>query len=121
MRNAAAPSVGGESSAPMPRGRENRAAHRGPIAGTTQQRPRDRPSITVVATPLPETVPSRKPASVTVRPGAGARARLPHDGERPVDEEGARARLLEHRAVDREQDDVGRRDVERHAEHSFRA
>jgi hypothetical protein len=28
------------------------------------------PSMTVVATPLPDTVPSRKPATATVRPGA---------------------------------------------------
>ena len=70
MRNAAAPSVGGDSSAPMP------AADRiaPPVSGRYPARRSighdTDPSITVVATPLPETVPSRKPASVTVRPGA---------------------------------------------------
>jgi hypothetical protein len=34
--------------------------------------------MTVVATPLPDTVPSRKPASVTVRPGPAP------DRERPM-------------------------------------
>src|SRR4051812_34249425 len=69
MRNAAAPSVGGESSAPMP------AAERiaPPVSGLYPARLRSghdtEPSITVVATPLPETVPRRNPASVTVRPG----------------------------------------------------
>ena len=72
------------------------------------------PSETAVAVPEPDTVPSRKPASVTVRPGAARRP--PERGERDVDEELARARVLEHRAVDREQHDVGRGDVERHPE-----
>ena len=34
--------------------------------------------MTVVATPLPDTVPRRNPAMVTLRPGAAA------DGDRPI-------------------------------------
>ena len=87
MRNAAAPSVGGESSAPMP------AADRiAPAVSAGYPAPRSsgqdtEPSITVVATPLPDTVPRRKPAT---RHGAArrcARARPAHGGHRPVDEE----------------------------------
>ena len=78
IRNAAAPRVGGDSSAPMP------AAER--IAPPVSALNPDRfssghdtdPSITVVATPLPDTDPSRKPASVTARPGAA------DDEERPI-------------------------------------
>ena len=74
------------------------------------------PSVTVVATPLPETVPSRKPASVTVRPGPAP------DCERPVSAiDQLRKNVpapdrFQDGPVDREEDDVGRRDVERHAE-----
>src|SRR5687767_1500737 len=78
MRKAAAPSVGGDSSAPIP------AADRmaPPVSGLYPA-PRSSghatdPSVTVVATPLPETVPRRNPATVTVRAGAAA------DRERPI-------------------------------------
>ena len=114
MRNAAAPSVGGDSSAPMPAADSIAPAVSAEYPARRRIGHATDPSITVVATPLPETVPSRKPATVTDRPGrrGGTAARR----QRPVDEERARAAQLEHRAVDREQDDVGRGDVERHAE-----
>ena len=66
----------------------------------------------MVAVPEPETVPSRNPASVTVRPGAAARP--PECREGQVDEELAGARRVQHRAVDGEQHDVGGGHVERH-------
>ena len=119
MRNAAAPSVGGESSAPIP------AADRmaPPVSGRYPARRSSGqatdPSMTVVATPLPDTVPRRNPASVTDRPGAAPRPRPPACRHRPIDEEPSRAGRLEHRAVDGEEDDVGRGDVERHAEHAL--
>ena len=77
------------------------------------------PSMTVVATPLPDTVPSRNPASVTVRPGSRAGARAAQRRARPVQEERAGAGMLEHGAEDREQDDVGGRHIQRHAEHAL--
>ena len=69
MRNAAAPIVGGARMAPMP------LADRmpPPISGENPARRSighaTAPRVTVVATPLPETVPSRNPDMVTVRPG----------------------------------------------------
>ena len=42
-----------------------------------------------------------------------------HRGEAPVEEELAGARLLQERAVDREQDDERRRHVDRRAEDAF--
>ena len=77
------------------------------------------PSVTVVATPEPETVPSRKPASADVRPGPVRRAA--EGGERDLDEEARGAGELEHGAVDREQHDVGRGDVERDPEDALQA
>src|SRR5438132_8909056 len=70
MMNAAAPSVGGDRIAPMP------DAASIPPAGSGGYPARRRighdtvPSDTAVAVPEPDTVPRRKPASVTVRPGA---------------------------------------------------
>ena len=64
-------------------------------------------------------MPSRNPASVTVRPGPAPR--LPERGERQVDEEPGGAGRGEHRAVDREQDDVGGGHLHRHAEHALGA
>src|SRR5215213_7067757 len=78
MRNAAAPSVGGDSSAPMPAA-DRIAPPVSALYPARFSRGHDTdPSITVVATPLPETVPRRNPASVTVRPGPAP------DGERPI-------------------------------------
>ena len=72
MRNAAAPSVGGESSAPIPEAASMAPAvsAANPTRFMTGQA--TDPSVTVVATPLPDTVPRRKPASVTERPVAAA-------------------------------------------------
>ena len=69
MRNAAAPIIGGAMMAPMP------LADRMPPPISAEKPARlssgqtTAPSVTVVATPLPDTVPSRKPDSATVRPG----------------------------------------------------
>ena len=70
MRNAAAPSVGGLRIAPMPAA-DNMAP---PTSGVYPARrsngqPTD-PRVTVVATPLPDTLPSRRPARAMVRAGA---------------------------------------------------
>ena len=50
---------------------------------------------------------------------AGARVLAAHRGEAPVQEEAPRARLLQERAVDREQDDERRRHVDRGPEDAF--
>src|SRR5215204_3143082 len=83
MRNAAAPSVGGDSKAPMPAADSIAPAVSAEYLARRRIGHATDPSITVVATPLPETVPSRKPATVTDRPGAAA--------ERPL---AARAQLM---------------------------
>src|SRR5262245_35193052 len=70
MRNAAAPSVGGEMSAPMPAADRIAPATSGRYPAPRRSGHATDPSITVVATPLPETVPRRNPATATVRPGA---------------------------------------------------
>ncbi len=70
MRNAAAPSVGGEISAPIPAAERIAPAMSGRYPAPRRSGHDTDPSITVVATPLPETVPSRKPAMATVRPAA---------------------------------------------------
>src|SRR4029077_8022010 len=69
MMNAAAPSVGGLMMAPMPAAEGQAPA----VSASYPERlrsghPTD-PSVTVVATPLPDTVPSRPPAIVIARPG----------------------------------------------------
>ena len=115
IRNAAAPRVGGDSSAPMPE-----AASMAPAVSASKPTRRitgqaTDPSVTVVATPLPETVPSRKPASVTDRPADRFGLPRRENDIAKFEEERAGARSLEHGAVDAEQNDVGDGDVERHA------
>ena len=116
MMNAAAPSAGGQMMAPMP------AAERiaPPMAGAYPARfsigHATDPSVTVLATPLPETVPSSSPATVTARPGPAPPPDLPDGGHRPLEEELPGARGGENGPVDGEQDDVGGRHLERHAE-----
>ena len=70
MMNAAAPSVGGDRIAPIPAAASMPpACSRGyPARCRTGQA--TEPRLTAVAVPEPDTVPSRKPDSVTVRPGA---------------------------------------------------
>src|SRR5947208_369167 len=75
MRNAAAPRVGGESKAPMPEAASMAPAVSGVNPTRRMTGHATDPSVTVVATPLPDTVPSRNPASVTDRPAD--RAGLP--------------------------------------------
>ena len=69
IRKAAAPIVGGAMMAPIPLAERMPP----PISGVNPARrsigQATAPSVTVVATPLPETVPSKKPDIVTVRPG----------------------------------------------------
>src|SRR6185295_17000930 len=78
IRNAAAPSVGGDRIAPMPPADRIAPPTSGGYPAPLNSGHATDPSITVVATPLPETVPSRNPATVTVRPGAAP------DPERPI-------------------------------------
>src|SRR5215217_5631195 len=72
MRKAAAPSVGGDSSAPMPAADSIAPAVSAEYFARRRIGQATEPSITVVATPLPETVPRRNPATVTDRAGAAA-------------------------------------------------
>src|SRR4029078_11323165 len=81
MRNAAAPSVGGESNAPIPEAASIAPAVSALMPTRFMSGQATDPSVTVVATPLPETVPSRKPASVTERPVAAG-------GRPPFDDKG---------------------------------
>ena len=77
MRNAAAPSVGGDSKAPIPAADRMAPAVSGRYPALLKSGQAMEPSMTVVATPLPDTVPRRNPATVTDRPGPAA------DRERP--------------------------------------
>ena len=81
MRNAAAPRVGGDRIAPMPPADRIAPPTSAGYPALRNSGQATDPSMTVVATPLPETVPSRKPAIVTVRPGP---APLPSLPERPL-------------------------------------
>jgi hypothetical protein len=69
MMNAAAPSVGGDRMAPMPAAASTPPPCAFGYPALRRSGHDTLPSVTVVATPDPDTVPSRKPASVTVRPG----------------------------------------------------
>ena len=79
MRNAAAPMVGGAMMAPMPLA--DRMAP--PTSGENPARrsigQAIAPSVTVVATPLPDTVPSRNPDIATVRPGPAPLVERPNN------------------------------------------
>ena len=69
MMNAAAPRVGGDRIAPIPAAASTPPpASIGYPAFFSSGQPNP-PRVTVVATPEPETVPSRNPERVTVRPG----------------------------------------------------
>ena len=116
MRNAAAPSVGGDSSAPMPAADRIAPPVSGAVARAPQQRPRHRSEHHRRRDAAARHGAEQESGERDRPAGPGARARAPHRRHRPVDEERAGAGVLEHRAVDREQDDVGRGDVERHAE-----
>ena len=78
MRNAAAPIIGGAMIAPMP------LAERMPPPISAEKPARrssgqtTAPRVTVVATPLPDTVPSRNPDRVTVRPGPAPLSERPN-------------------------------------------
>src|SRR5215213_1559622 len=69
MRNAAAPSVGGTMIAPMPPEERIAPATCGGYPARFNSGQATDPSVTVVATPLPDTVPRRRLASVVARPG----------------------------------------------------
>ena len=115
MMKAAAPSVGGDRIAPMPGGGEHAAGGVLRIARLAQQRPRDgaerdgRRHAGARHGAEQEAGQRRRPP--------GPRAAAAERGVRELHEEARRAGVLEHRAVQREQDDVGRRDVERDAEY----
>ena len=116
MRNAAAPSVGGEMSAPMPAADRMAPADLGTIPGGPEQRPGDGAQHHGRGDAAAR---NRTEQETGDRDGAAGRrtgSRSAHRRHRPVDEEAAGAGALEDRTVDREQDDVGRGDIERHAE-----
>ena len=69
MMNAAAPSVGGERIAPMPDAAMMPPPWSLGYPALRSSGQATLPSVTVVATPEPDTVPSRKPATALVRPG----------------------------------------------------
>src|SRR5262245_14125941 len=69
MMNAAAPSAGGQMMAPMPAAERIAPAMSGLYPPRLSIGHATDPSVTVLATPLPDTVPSRRPATVTARPG----------------------------------------------------
>src|SRR5688500_12057415 len=73
IRKAAAPSVGGERMAPMPPAESTAPADSLLEPALRSIGQATDPSVTVVATPLPETVPSRKPAPVVAPPAPDAR------------------------------------------------
>jgi len=97
--------------------REHRARGLGAVAGAPQQRPRHRSQHhrrghTAARHGAEEESGDRhRPAGCGYRPAAHL--------QRPFDEEGAGTARVQQRTVDREQDDVGCGDVERHAEDSF--
>ena len=69
MRNAAAPIVGGARIAPIPLAERMPPPTSGVKPARRSRGQATAPRVTVVATPLPDTVPSKKPDNVTVRPG----------------------------------------------------
>jgi hypothetical protein len=71
--------------------------------------------VTVVATPDPDTVPSRNSGQGGGAAGGGRRPG-PEGGEADVDEEPASPRVLQHRPVECEQHDVGGGHVQGHPE-----
>ena len=117
IRKAAAPSVGGESSAPMPCSRQHRARGLGAVACPPQQRPRHRSQhdrrrhAAARHGAEEESGDGHRPAGSGHRPAAGL--------QRPFDEEEAGAARVQQRTVDREEDDVGGGDVERHSENAL--
>ena len=114
MMNAAAPSVGGERIAPMPEAASTPPPWSLRVLRLAQDRPGDAAQRHRGGHPRPGHRAQQEPRAG--RGPAGPRARAPEGGEADVDEELARARVLEHGAVDREQHDVGGGHVERHAE-----
>ena len=75
--------------------------------------------MTVVATPEPETVPRRKPEATTARPGAAGAGFLPNSAKAQSMIELAGAAAVEHRAIEREDDDEGRRHIHGRREQAF--
>ena len=69
MMNAAAPRVGGERIAPMPEAASTPPPWSLGYSALRRIGQVMLPRVTVVATPEPDTVPSRKPAPAVVRPG----------------------------------------------------
>ena len=114
MMNAAAPRVGGERIAPMPGRREHAAGRLAGVAGPLEDRPgeraqRHRGRRAGAGHGAEQEAGGGHGAA---RGGAGAAEQR----EAELDEEAARAHPVEDRAVDREQHDVRRGDVERDAE-----
>src|SRR5918912_2426510 len=70
MMNAAAPSVGGDRMAPTPDAASIPPARSAGYPARRRIGQVTAPTLTVVAAPEPDTVPSRKPAATAVRPAA---------------------------------------------------
>ncbi len=116
MRNAAAPMTGGARIAPMPA--DASTAPRGVrrISGAPHQRPGDRPEHHGVGDAAAGHGAEQVAGDRHRAARSCAVARSADRGHRPVHEEAAGAAVFEHGAIDREEDDVGGRHVERHAE-----
>ena len=74
----------------------------------------------MVATPEPETVPSRKPEATTARPGRRRGRLLAEEREGPLDEELPGAAAVEHGTEQCEDDDEGRGDIQWRREQAFK-
>ena len=97
-------------------GGEDRAAGLRRVAGAAEDRPRQGAEGHRGGHAAAGHRAEEEPGDGHAAPGRRRGPRPPHGGERPVDEEPSRARVLEHGAVDGEQHDVGGRDLEGHAE-----
>ncbi len=100
-----------------PRRRQNPAARLARVAAATQDRPGHRGERN--GRRRPRAGDGAEEKSGERRGAARARARVAEGREAHVYKVLARARVLQDRAVDREQDDVGSRDVQRHPEEPF--
>ncbi len=81
MMKAAAPSVGGDNVAPMPAAESSPPPTWGGYPERLSIGQASEATVTVVATPEPDTVPSRKPEATTARPGDAGDGVLPNSAK----------------------------------------